>query len=80
MLLPKLVEMFGGTYDSTLSGPIPGLAFAGGSVPMIFALIVYFALGIAMTMFFSLKIFEHPTKELMSLGSKMVYKGNQGRK
>lgn len=71
---PKLVMMFGGTYDHALVGPTPGLAFGGSSSAIIFALIVYFAVAISMTAFFSLKIFEHPAKELMALGKKLAQK------
>ena len=39
------------------------------------ALIIYIIIGAAVTAFFSLKIFEHPTKELLELGSRLTKKG-----
>lgn len=68
-VLPRLAVMFGATYDQTVAGQIPGHAFGGSSLSMACALAVYFLIGIAMTAFFSLKIFEHPTADLMKLGA-----------
>ncbi len=68
-VLPNLYVLFGGIYDEAIAGVTPGHAFSGGGTgPMIAALIVYVMIGIAMTAFFGLKIFEHPTSDLMKLG------------
>ncbi|MBE6040901.1 MAG: hypothetical protein E7220_00085 [Clostridiales bacterium] len=70
-VLPSLVVMFGGTYDEALYGPKAGLAFGGSNGAMIAGFIVYLLIGLAMTGLFSLKIFEHPTTELMKLGARI---------
>ena len=41
---------------------------------MLLPLIVYCLIGAAMTAFFSLKVFEHPTSDLMKLGEKGIVK------
>ena len=69
-VLPRLVILFGGTYDIAVAGQIPGLAFGGGLAAMIPALIVYIMIGIGMTALFSLRIFEHPASDLMKLGKR----------
>ena len=51
-LLPKLVELFNGTYY---------IAYG-----------IYLFVALAMTAFFSLKIFEHPCKDLMCLASRIT--------
>ncbi|MBQ3292667.1 MAG: acyltransferase family protein [Mogibacterium sp.] len=71
MVLPKLVMLFGGTYDTALAGQAKGLAFGGSTLSMVAAFAVYCLIGALITAFFSLKIFEHPTKELMDLGRKL---------
>lgn len=71
-VLPRLAVLFGGTYDKALAGTAKGLAFGGSSLSMAAALLVYCLIGAAMTAFFSLKVFEHPTKELMELGAKIA--------
>lgn len=70
-VLPRLVVMFGGTYDESIAGDIPGKAFGGGMQPMLAGLTIYIIIGIALTAFFSLRIFEHPTRDLMNLGKKL---------
>jgi fucose 4-O-acetylase-like acetyltransferase len=75
MVLPKLVVLFGGTYDESVAGMIPGLAFGGSHMSMLLGFIVYCIIGAAMTALFSLKIFEHPTSDLMKLGAKIVKRG-----
>lgn len=72
MVLPKLVMMFGGSYDASVAGQIKGLAFGGPAMSMVLAFIVYAVIGAAMTAFFSLKIFEHPTADLMKLSAKIT--------
>ncbi len=75
MVLPKLFMLFGGTYKAAVAGQIKGLAFTGGTSPsMIAAYAVYIVIALAMTAFFSLKIFEHPCADLMKLGSKITRK------
>ena len=59
------------TYDEAVAGEIRGLAFGGSTWSMLGAMIVYFAIGAGMTAFFSMKIFAHPTQELMNLGKKV---------
>ena len=71
MLLPRLVMLFGGTYNESVAGAVKGLAFGGSSASMLAAFIVYCLIGAAMTWFFSLKVFEHPTTDLMNLGRKI---------
>ena len=73
-VLPKLVVLFGGTYDAALAGSAKGLAFGGSTAQMAAGFIVYLLIGAAMTAFFSLKIFDHPTKELMGLGRRLAPK------
>ena len=68
-VLPRLAVLFGATYDQTVAGQIPGHAFGGSSLSMACALAVYLLIGIAMTAFFSLRVFEHPTADLMKLGA-----------
>ena len=72
MVLPRLVVLFGGTYDASLAGQAKGLAFGGGTGPMLAGFVVYCIIGALMTAAFSLKIFEHPTSELMNLGRKLA--------
>ncbi len=75
MVLPKLFMLFGGTYKAAVAGQIKGLAFTGRTSPsMIAAYAVYIVIALAMTAFFSLKIFEHPCADLMKLGSKITRK------
>jgi hypothetical protein len=70
--------LFGGTYNEAVAGQVKGHAFVGGEMKMLLPLIIYFIIGAAMTAFFSLKIFEHPTSDLMNLGAKIAgrEKGN----
>ena len=77
MVLPRLYTLFGGSYDAAVAGQIKGLAFQGGDARMILPLLVYCLIGAAMTAFFSLKIFEHPTSDLMKLGAKIASTGNK---
>ena len=71
-VLPRLAVLFGGTYNDAVAGQAKGLAFGGSTMSMALALLAYCLIGLAMTAFFSLKVFEHPTKELMLLGSKVA--------
>lgn len=72
-VLPNLFVMFGGTYDASVAGQIRGHAFTGGtSAAMAAAYAVYIVIAIAMTVFFSLKPFEHPCSDLMKLGAKIT--------
>ncbi len=73
-LLQKLVVLFGGTYDPSVAGEISGHAFGGGSIPMILSLLVYFSIGIGITLLFSSKIFENSTTAFMILGKKITEK------
>ena len=70
-VLPRLVVLFGGTYDAAVAGPAHGLAFGGSSFSMIAGLAVYLLICALITAFFSLKIFEHPCSELMKLGARI---------
>ncbi len=70
-VLPNLVVMFGGTYDEAVAGVVRGRAFGGGDMPMIAGFLVYLAIGEAMTPFFSLRWFEHPSSDIMALGKKL---------
>lgn len=76
-ILPRLVILFGGTYDASVAGTIPGHAFGGSDWSMIAAMIVYAAIGALMTLLFSLKIFGHPCEDLQALGVKIA---NIGKK
>ena len=78
MVLPRLAVLFGGTYNQAVAGQIKGQAFGGGTLPMVLALIVYIIIGAGMTAFFSLKIFDHPTGDLMRLSSK-IFPGKKQR-
>ena len=69
-ILSRLAVLTGGTYNEAVAGQIKGLAFGGSALSMAAALIIYFAIGAAMTAFFSLRIFEHPTSDLLTLGAK----------
>ena len=73
-VLPKLFVLFGGTYKAELAGMTKGLAFRGSEWSMFAALAVYIIIGAALTAVFSLKIFEHPTSDLMKLGKKIAGK------
>ena len=72
MVLPKLYMLFGGTYNEALAGQIKGRAFVGSDFRMLLPFLVYCLIGAAMTAFFSLKVFEHPTSDLMKLGTKIA--------
>ena len=76
-VLPKLFVLFGGTYDASVAGQVKGHAFIGGQGPMIAAYAVYIVIAIAMTAFFSLKVFEHPCSDLMKLGGILAGKGKR---
>lgn len=73
-VLPNLVMLFGGSYNAAVAGQVRGLAFGGSTFSMLAGLIVYCLIGALMTAFFGMKIFEHPTKELMDLGAKIAAK------
>lgn len=79
-LLPKLVVMFGGSYNEALAGTVKGLAFGGSAGSMAAALAVYILIGAAMTAIFSLKVFAHPCEDLMALGTKLVNAGKKTEK
>ena len=71
-VLPNLFMLFGGTYNASVAGQIRGHAFTGGtSASMLAAYAVYILIAMAMTAFFSLKVFEHPCSDLMKLASKI---------
>lgn len=70
-VLPRLFILFGGSYDESVAGQIPGHAFHGGVMSMLPALTIYILIGVLMTAFFSLGIFRHPTDDLMKLGRKI---------
>ena len=76
-VLPRLAVLFGGTYNEAVAGQVKGLAFGGSSWSMTAAFAVYCLIGAAMTAFFSLKVFEHPTTELMALGARIAGKGKK---
>ncbi len=78
-VLPRLYVLFGGKYDSAVAGQVKGLAFAGSDMKMLLPLLVYCLIGAAMTAFFSLKIFEHPTSDLMKLGARIASAGNKAK-
>lgn len=73
-ILPKLVVLFGGTYNASAAGLAKGLAFGGSEWSMIAAYAVYWIIGAAMTAFFALKVFEHPCKELLKAGAWIALK------
>lgn len=79
-VLPRLYMLFGGTYNEAVAGQIKGHAFIGGEMKMLLPFLVYCLIGVAMTAFFSLKIFEHPTSDLMKLGARIAHvrKDNNG--
>lgn len=70
-VLPRLVMLFGGTYNEAVEGPAHGLAFGGSEFSMIAGFIAYLIICALITLFFSLKVFEHPCSDLMKLGGKM---------
>ena len=69
-VLPRLFMFFGGTYNEAVAGQIKGHAFVGHSGAMIAAYAVYLIIAVAMTAFFSLKVFEHPCSDLMKFASR----------
>ena len=71
-VLPRLAVLFGGTYNDAAAGQAKGLAFGGSTASMAAAMLAYCLIGAAMSAFFSLKIFEHPTSELMKLGARVA--------
>jgi hypothetical protein len=73
-ILPGLFMLFGGKYNAAAAGQAKGLAFAGSDAKMILPLLCYCLIGALMTAVFSLKIFEHPTQDLMKLGAKIAKK------
>ena len=76
-VLPRLCVLFGGTYNDAVAGQVRGLAFGGSYWSMLAAFIVYLLIGAAMTAMFSLKIFEHPTSDLMKLGARIAGTGRK---
>ena len=68
-VLPKLCVLFGGTYNASVAGMKPGLAFGGSQWSMLAAYLVYILIAAAMTALFSLKLFDHPCNDLMKLGA-----------
>ena len=72
MVLPRLFVLFGGTYDASVAGQIKGLAFIGSRYSMLAAYAVYIVIAAAMTVFFSLRIFEHPCSDLMKLAARVT--------
>lgn len=77
MVLPRLCVLFGGTYDPSVEGMVRGLAFGGSGWSMFAAMCIYILIGAAMTVLFSLKVFDHPCADLMKLGAKVP---NLGKK
>ena len=69
-VLPRLFMFFGGTYNEAVAGQIKGHAFVGHSGAMLAAFAVYLIIAVAMTAFFSLKVFEHPCSDLMKFASR----------
>ena len=67
-VLPRLVVLFGGKYNAAAAGAAKGLAFGGSLSSMLAGYAAYLLIGALMTALFSLKIFQHPTSELMSAG------------
>ena len=76
-VLPRLFVFFGGKYDASVAGQIKGHAFVGHHKAMIAAYAVYIVIAVAMTAFFSLKVFEHPCSDLMKLGAKISSLGKK---
>jgi fucose 4-O-acetylase-like acetyltransferase len=76
-VLPSLYMLFGGTYNEAVAGQIRGHAFAGGDMKMLLPFVIYCLIGAAMTAFFSLRIFEHPTGDLMKLGARIAKAGSK---
>lgn len=72
MLLPNIFMLLGGDYDISVAGEISGLAFENSALTMTISLMIYILIAVAVTYIFSLKIFEHPTKEIFSMGEKAV--------
>jgi len=71
-LLPMLVTAFGGSYNESVLGEIYGHAFGGGALPMGAGLAVYLLIGLLITLVLSIKIFKHPTEDLMDLGRRIA--------
>lgn len=72
MVLPKLFMLFGGKYNAAVAGQIKGHAFMGGtSGAMIVSYAVYIVIAVAMTMFFSLRVFEHPCSDIMKAAGRL---------
>ncbi|MBR0309130.1 MAG: hypothetical protein IJH92_09620 [Mogibacterium sp.] len=71
-VLPKLFVLFGGRYNASVAGQIKGEAFVGGDMTMLAAYAVYILIAAAMTVFFSLKVFEHPCSDLMKLAGRIT--------
>lgn len=69
-VLPRLVVLFGGTYDASVAGPAHGLAFGGSVFSMTAGLLVYLLICAFITFLFSMKLFEHPCSDLMKLCSR----------
>ena len=79
IILALVVVLFGGTYDKSAAGAASGLAFGGSHTSMLLGFIAYCLVGAAMTAFFSLRIFDHPTSDLMKLGAKIAGLGKKGK-
>ena len=76
-VLPKLYVLFGGKYNDAVAGTVRGFAFTGTDAKMILPLLVYCLIGAAMTALFSLKLFTHPTADLMKLGTRISMIGRK---
>ena len=73
-VLPRLVVLFGGTYNEAVAGPTHGLAFGGSGLSMAAGLAAYLIICALITALFSLRIFEHPCSDLMKLGVRITEK------
>ncbi len=76
-VLPKLSVLFGGTYNASVAGQVKGLAFSGSNASIAGAYAVYILIAVAMTAFFSLKVFEHPCSDLMKLAARLTAHGRK---
>ena len=74
-VLPRLVVLFGGTYDASVAGTVHGHAFGGSPLSMTVGLLAYLVICALITFVFSLRIFEHPCSDIMKLCSRLMNRG-----
>lgn len=74
-VLPRLVVLFGGTYDASVAGTVHGHAFGGSPLSMTMGLLAYLVICALITFLFSLRLFEHPCSDIMKLCSRLTNRG-----